>query len=98
MYKYINYSFYDIVCSFTFGFYIYIFLQDIYIDIKILNKNYNFKYEPNILFLSILSIIFFIKKIYYFYIFLVILYLFILFIFEEIYKHIQISFNTLIIN
>lgn len=77
MYTNIDHSFYNFICFFTYGFLIYVFLQDIYIDIKILNHEYNFKYEWNIFFISILSIIFIIKKVYYFYLFLFISYLYI---------------------
>ena len=55
MYTNIDYSFYNFICFFTYGFLIYVFLQDIYIDIKILNHEYNFKYEWNILLISIVG-------------------------------------------
>jgi hypothetical protein len=80
-----NYSSYNIITFFTYGFIMYVFLQDIYIDIRILKYEYNFKYEWNILFLSIFSIIFIFKRIYYFYLFLLLSYLY---IYDKIYNFI----------
>jgi len=73
----LDYSFYNLICYFTYGFVTYIFLQDIYIDIKICKCEYKLKYEWNIFVLGILSMIFIMKKIYYFYLFIILAYFFI---------------------
>lgn len=56
---------------------LYIFIQDIYVDIRILQYEFNFIYKWNLILFSILSIIYLIKKIYYFYIFLLISYIYV---------------------